>query len=150
MLLEKQDLSQYSSIFSRLCSELRLSLKILKNEEGNRASLEDVELDTERLVIRLAAKKLQKAKSIVDKAQNAQSASLVELQRVTGFLNFASIVIPLGRTLLRRLYNMQLYFTSEPKQIRRRLSSEAQKDLAWWAKSYYLPRRGQFRWKREI
>ena len=28
VLLEKQDLSQYSSIFSRLCSQLRLSLNI--------------------------------------------------------------------------------------------------------------------------
>ena len=98
------------------------------------ASFGGVEFDTERMVIRLPAKKQQKAKSIVDIAQNAQSASLVELQRVTGFLNFASIVIPLGRRFLRRLYNMHLYFTSERKQIRRRLSSGAQKDLAWWAK----------------
>ena len=101
VLPEKQDLIQYSSIFSRLCSELRLSLKISKNEEGNMASFGGIEFDTERMVIRLPAKKLQKVKSIVDKAQNAQSASLIELQRVTGFLNFASIVIPLGRTFLR-------------------------------------------------
>ena len=65
------------------------------------ASFGGVEFDTERMVISLPTKKLQKAKSIVDKAQNAQSASLVELQRVSGFLNFASIVIPLGRIFLR-------------------------------------------------
>ena len=58
VLPEKQDLSQYSSIFSRLCSELGLSLKRSKNEEDNMASFGGVEFDTERMVIRLPAKKL--------------------------------------------------------------------------------------------
>ena len=99
---EKHDLSQYSDIFfARLCTELRLSLKISKNQKGNVASFGGVKFDTRSMVIRLPAKKLQKAKLIVNAAQNVQSVSLVELQRVTGFLNFASIVIPLGKTFLR-------------------------------------------------
>ena len=39
-----------------------------------------------------------------------RAASLIELQQITGYLNFISTVVPLGRTFLRRLYNMQLYF----------------------------------------
>ena len=40
------------------------------------ASFGGVEFITKRMVIRLLAKKMQKAKAIVDKAQNAQSASV--------------------------------------------------------------------------
>ena len=102
------------------------------------ASFGGVEFDTGKMIIRLLSKKLQKAKLIVHEAQKACSVSLVELQRITGFLNFASIVIPLGRTFLRRLYNMQLYFTQGKRQMRRRLSAEAQKDLVLWAKVLLL------------
>ena len=46
---------------------------------------------------------------------------------------------------------MQLYFTQGKKQRRRRLSAEAQKDLAWWAKVLLLaPERSIQVQKRDI
>lgn len=61
------------------------------------------------------------------------SISLLELQKITGYLAFASTVVPLGRTFLRRLYNMQLYFPPGSGYHRWHISNEACKDLAWWA-----------------
>src|SRR5205807_10658631 len=65
---------------------------------------------------------------------NTASLSLLELQQITGYLNFVTIVVPLGRTFLRRMYNMQLYFPSHAGHCRRRISTEAHKDLIWWLK----------------
>ena len=59
---------------------------------------------------------------------------MLELQSLTGYLNFVSIVTPLGRTLLHCIYNMQIYFPEERKQQRRRISRKAYKDVRWWLK----------------
>jgi len=63
-----------------------------------------------------------------------KSLSLLELQKVRGFLNFVSTVVPLGRTFLRRLSNIELYFSRGIRHAKRPLSREAHKDLAcqWW------------------
>jgi len=86
------------------------------------------------MVIRLRTKKLCKARAIAPAAANQNSHSLLELQALTGYLNFASIVTPLGRTFLRRLYNMQIYFPIRGPKCRRHLSTDARKDLLWWKK----------------
>ena len=49
-------------------------------------------------------------------------------------MNFLSIVLPLKRTFLRRLYNMQLYFPTQNTKCRQRILSDARKDLTWWLK----------------
>jgi len=46
----------------------------------------------------------------VHNAIDQTSLSPLELQRLAGYLNFVAMVVPLGHTFLRRLYNMQLYF----------------------------------------
>lgn len=97
------------------------------------ASFGGVELDTGRMVVRLPSKKLEKARTIVSKAMEMTSFSLLDLQKITGYLNFIAIVVPLGRTFLRRLYNMELYFPRSSRNQRRRISREARKDLAWWS-----------------
>jgi len=84
------------------------------------------------MVIRLATGKLKQAHYIVDDAIKKPSLSRVELQSLTGYLNFVSIVVPLGRTFLRRLYNMQTYFPQGSSTYKRRVSSEANQDLRWW------------------
>ena len=127
-----EDLKKYCSMFTSLCNEVGLSIKTSKNEEGRVTSFAGVELDTENMVIRLPAKKLQKAQSLVQDALAKKSLSLLQLQKLTGYLNFVATVTPLGRTFLRRLYNMELYFPRGSRHQKRRLSCEAQKDLAWW------------------
>jgi len=124
---------KYTTVFARLCEEVGLSIKESKKEEGTTVSFAGIELDTQEMAIRLPTKKLLKAQTIVHSAREKASVSLLELQRTTGYLTFASTMVPLGGTFLRHLYNMQLYFPPGSGQQRHRISSEAQKDLAWWA-----------------
>ena len=89
-------------------------------------------LDTSKMVIRLPVAKKEKGLAIIRKHKQKASLSLPELQEVTGFLNFTTLVVPLGRAFLRRLYNLQLLFP--PGHLARRwISAEAQKDLLWWS-----------------
>jgi len=76
---------------------------------------------------------VQKPKYLVSGAIAQKSARLVELQQMTGYLNFVIVVVPLGQTFPRRLYNMEVHFPRGGRYQRRRLSSEAKKDLVWWA-----------------
>ena len=103
------------------------------------------------MVIRLLEKKLIKARNVVQNAMQATCLSLIELQRITGYLNFVATVVPLGRTFLRRLYNMQLYFPSQYHSQRRRISSVEHKDLAWWLRVLKLePERSILTQQRQI
>ena len=69
---------------------------LAKNEEGKVASFGGVELETHKMLIQLPTKKLGKARIIVESALAATSLSLIDLQRITGFLNFITVVVPLG------------------------------------------------------
>ena len=97
-------------------------------------------LDTGNMVIRLPNKKLQKAGEVISEAGNSQSLSLLDIQKLTGYLNLVSTVVPLGRTFLRRLYKMEVYFSPQAaKYYKRRISGEARKDLAWWSEALRHP-----------
>jgi len=133
------DLEQCKEDFGKLCSEVGLSIKESKNEEGTVASFGGIELDTAEMVIRLPEKKLLKARQIIKHAIAQKSVSLLDLQKLTGYFNFVSTVVPLGRTFLRRLYNMESYFPPGSVHSKRRLSREAQKDLAWWSQVLQTP-----------
>ena len=54
---------KYSEVFTRLCAEVGLAIKVSKNEEGLVASFGGVELDTRTMVIRLPEKKLRKVRN---------------------------------------------------------------------------------------
>jgi len=82
--------------------------------------------------IRLPLGKLHKAQALVSPVSKQATIALLELQSLTGELNFEALVIPLGRTFLRRLYNLQIYFPAQSPPCRRGISREAQKDLRWW------------------
>ena len=125
-------MNRYSRLFTKICEEVGLTIKEAKSEEGTVASFGGVELDTAKMIIRLPTRKLAKAKKLVAAAVNTDALTLVELQTLPGYLNFVCIVTPLDRTFLRRLYNMQIYFPARWGQHRRRISSEASKDLRWW------------------
>jgi len=128
-----EDMTSYTSIFSNLCEQVGLSIKTAKNEQGRIATFAGVELDTKLMVVRLPSKKLEKARAMVREVAVMTSVTLLDLQKITGYLNFVTIVVPLGRAFLRHLYNMELYFPQGSKDRRRRISSEAHKDLAWWS-----------------
>ena len=126
-------------MFSTLCEQVRLNIQVAINEEGTTISFAGIESETSTIVIRLPPKKLHKAHALVQKATTSRSLSQLEIQQLTGYLNFASKVVPLGRTFLRHLYNMELYFPPGSKHNQKCLSSEAQRDLAWWSKALLHP-----------
>jgi len=125
------NLNQCTEIFAQRCSEVGLTIKESKNEGGQLASFAGFELDTTHMVIRLPKKKLTKARKIVHNATEQNALSLLDLQRLTGYLNFLSPVIPLGCTFLQRLYNMELHFPPGGRNSKRQISGEAKKDLTW-------------------
>jgi len=87
------------------------------------------------MLIRLPTKELEKARIIVESELAATCLSLIDLQSTTGFINFVTIVVPLGRTFLWRLYNLEVYFLEHSTQGRnrwRRITREAYQDLKWW------------------
>ena len=100
----------HSKIFSLLCKEVGLTIKLSKNKDGTVVSFAGIEFDTKRMAIRLPEKKLHKAWTMIEQAAKRKALSLLEITIITEYLNFISTVIPLGRTFLYRLYNMELYF----------------------------------------
>ena len=97
-------------------------------------------LDTGNLVIRLPNKKLQNAPRVISEACNSRSLSLLDIQKLTGYLNFVSTVVPLGRSFHRRLYNIEPFFPPQAaKYYKQRISSEVHKDLAWWSEGLRHP-----------
>ena len=135
ILPSDQNPETYCSKFARICSLVGLSIKQAKSEEGMVVSFGGIELDTKNMAIRLPISKLAKARMIVESAVSLTSVSLLDLQRITGYLNFVTVVVTLGRAFLRRLYNRELYFPFKEgrgRQSRLRISKQAQLDLKWW------------------
>ena len=146
-----QNPEQCIQAYTALCGQVGLRIKHAKDEQGTTSSFAGLEFDSREMVVRLPGKKLAKARAIVENIQKRRSASLLEIQKITGYLNFVSTVVPLGRTFLRRLYNMELYFPSGGRHHRRRISGEAKKDLAWWAQALaQAPERSIARRNREV
>jgi len=95
-------------------------------------------LDTGNMVFRLPDKKLQKACKVIRKVCKSRSLSLHDREKLTGYLNFISTIVPLGRTFLRRLHNMELYFPRRTaKYYKQRISGETHEDLAWWSETLW-------------
>jgi hypothetical protein len=122
------------AIISTTADTLGLSIKEKKNRQGTVVDFCGLEVDTMLYVVRLPGEKKDKALSLLKPyiASESSSISLGELQSLTGFLAFASYVVPLGRTFIRRLYNMLFHFPHGQPNLRRRVSSEALKDIHWW------------------
>ena len=120
-----------AGVFQETADEVGLKIKEQKNEEGTLVSFGGLLIDTRRMIIRLPPEKKTKGLALVSKYENAESVSLFDLQQLTGFLNFITAVVPLGRAFLRRLYNLQLFFPAARFALRR-ISAEAQRDLSWW------------------
>ena len=90
-------------------------------------------IDTARMEARLPLDKRERALLLISELAARKSFSLLDLQHVTGLLNFLSKVIPLGCTFCRRLYDLEQRFPAGGgKSILRRIPSAVRKDLQWW------------------
>jgi len=106
------NLHQCRNLFSTVSSQVGLIIKASKNEEGKTESFTGLEFETEGMVIDLTEKKLQKAGAMIHEVHKTRSLSVLDIQKVTGYLNLISNVVLLERTFLHSLYNMELYFPS--------------------------------------
>jgi hypothetical protein len=91
-----------------------------------------LELDSMNMHARLPADKKEKAIAQLTELSTRQSCSLLEMQRLTGLLNFASRVVPLGRTFCRRLYDAEAGASAKASSHRIRLSGAVKADIKWW------------------
>jgi hypothetical protein len=80
---------------------------------------------------RLPEEKLSYLTELLASWSRCTHARLRDVQELTGFLQFASQVIPTARAFLRGLYDFQAEFAT-PFTCRR-VSKAARRDLAWWS-----------------
>ena len=89
-----------------------------------------LEIDTICMEARLPPDKLCYLREILDSAMVAGSMSLVQVQELTGFLQFALQVIPYSRAFLHRLIDFSITFASP--FTRCWVLAYARADIHWW------------------
>jgi len=82
------NLNQCTEIFAPWCLKVGLTIKASMNQEGQLVSFAGYELVTTHMVIQLPQTKLTKAYKRVYHATEQNALSLLDLQRLTGYLNF--------------------------------------------------------------
>ena len=124
---------EYEDIFARTCQTLGLKIKISKNASGTTIEFLGLIIDTIKMEARLPKEKKDCGLVLITGLAAQKSCSLLDLQRVTGLLNFLAKVIPLGCTFCRRLYDLEQRFPpGGGKGVLRRIPSAVKKDLRWW------------------
>ena len=89
-----------------------------------------IEIDTQVMVLRLPASKLEELRLLVAQWQGRKFCMKKDLQSLVGKLQQASKVVRSGRTFLRRMFEL-LKGTSK-KQHFIRLNTSFRSDLMWW------------------
>jgi len=74
--------TEYTAIFSHLCSEVGVTIKTSKKEERNVVSFASIEFDTKDMLIRLPTKKLLKAWALVNDARKQKSPPFAKSRRL--------------------------------------------------------------------
>ena len=91
-----------------------------------------LELDTDRLEVRLPQSKLLALRRLVSTTLDQGCVLKRELASLLGHLSFASRAIPAGRTFLRRLYDLDKATSEMSSHRMLHLSASAKGDLSWW------------------
>ncbi|KAF4616706.1 hypothetical protein D9613_008807 [Agrocybe pediades] len=89
-----------------------------------------LELDSDVMEVRLPPQKLAYLTELLDSWDGISSCSKLQVEELTGFLQFASQVVPTARAALRGLYDFAASFTSRFQ--RRIVPKSARRDIAWW------------------
>ena len=101
-----------------------------------------VELDTEKLELRLPHRKLLRLKSLLQQWIHLKSVKKKDLDSLVGQLHDASIVIRSGRTFIHRLIDALKSAHNRPSNSGSnsfvRLNIEACSNILWWASGAFI------------
>lgn len=129
-----------------LCVRIGVPLAADKTEGPTTAlSFLGIELDTVRMTAALSAAKLAELQLLLRDWGQRKSATIKELQSLTGMLNFACCVVRPGRAFLRRIIDHTTQLdraervarggaasARSHRQIGRPIPPEVQADIEWW------------------
>lgn len=122
---------EFIAAWDFLTNFLGFNCNASKDGQGTTLECLGIEIDTEEMMARLPTRKHEKATRLVHTMLAASSVTRAECEEITGFLNFCSEVVPLGRTHLQRVYSFMKEW--HRPRARRPLSAGARKDLLWWS-----------------
>ncbi len=89
-----------------------------------------IELDTVKMECRLPLEKIQDCISWLDWFLGVDKATLINIQKLTGKLCFATSTMPYGRPFLRRLYDLTIGLLRP--WYHKRITNEVKLDLVMW------------------
>ena len=118
-----------------LCRELGIPMAEDKTEGPTRVlTFLGIELDTINMIARLDEGKLSLLKELLRSWEDRRSASIRELQELTGILNFACTVIRPGRAFLRRIIDHTSALIREHASHKQKFPIDAgtYADSRWW------------------
>ena len=123
----EEDLQKLLVIFDRL--HIPVAMSKLEGPTEHLTFL-GIELDTQAMILRLPASKLDELRLLVAQWQGKKFCVKKDLQSLVGKLQQACKVVRPGRTFLRRMFEL-LKGTSK-KQHFIRLNASFRSDLMWW------------------
>lgn len=113
-----------------VCEELGFQVAQEKTEgPATTITLLGIEVDSERLELRLPQAKLQKLREVVEKWRRRRACTKRDLQSLVGHLNHACKVIRPGRRFLRGIFGLLSQFRRKDHMIR--LNSAFRADMEW-------------------
>jgi hypothetical protein len=121
------------ALFGQVCEYLGLEEKPSKSIDGSVVDFTGIEIDSERMEVRLPKDKHMRALKGVEDMLRHGSTNFITLRSLIGFLSFCAKVVPLGRPFLRNLFNFLYTLAATGPYSTRRLSTEAKRDLSWWS-----------------
>ena len=100
--------------------------------EGPTTCLEflGIELDSHAMEACLPSRKLEFLSSLLPQWKSKTHCTLLELQELTGYLQFCSQVIPYSRAFLCSFFNFTSTFKSDFSHCR--IPRSTRRDLEWW------------------
>jgi hypothetical protein len=118
--------------FLTLCSKLGVPIKDDKTVQPTTViTIYGIELDSCNMECRLPQEKIDKVNKALASAKHRKKIKLRELQSLVGLLNFACLVVCLGRLFLRQLIDLTRNITNPFYFVK--LNCEARADLHAWS-----------------
>ncbi|KAK3104130.1 hypothetical protein FSP39_024643 [Pinctada imbricata] len=118
----------FMNCYRSLCSDLGVPLAEEKTlGPATRINFLGLEIDTLEMMVRIPADKLDKLRQQLVKMLGCKKTTLLDLQSLTGLLNFCSKAIPSARAFIRRFYNAMQGMTNPHHHVR--ISAEMREDI---------------------